>query len=262
MILVGVEHLLALANGAVFDGKMVINARGAVFGPVSTQHRELRADGITYADEYKGTALAAMLAPGSIELRFHAAFTDRGGGGADSHTRERTRARVSRSLARHVSRLSTQHRELRADGITYADEYKGTALAAMLAPGSIELASAVYADRTSTARRGLCPRFTAWHSPTDVMIERAPRCTRMGRARRRLIAGCKKRVGTRSLRWGETRSTRSLLCVHCASASHSQTRCGDRTNPEDDFKIRGARGARGAMAVTPSGVLLCPTPWR
>ena len=76
MILVGVEHLLALANGAVFDGKMVINARGAVFGPVSTQHRELRADGITYADEYKGTALAAMLAPGSIELRFHAAFTD------------------------------------------------------------------------------------------------------------------------------------------------------------------------------------------
>lgn len=76
MILVGVELLHALANRTAFDGKMVMNARGAVFGPVSTQHRELRADGIAYADEYKGNALAAMLAPGVIELRFHAAFDD------------------------------------------------------------------------------------------------------------------------------------------------------------------------------------------
>ncbi len=76
MLLVGVGQLIALANGTAFDGKMVINANGAVFGPVSTQHRELRAEGITYADEYKGNALAAMLAPGSIELRFHASFTD------------------------------------------------------------------------------------------------------------------------------------------------------------------------------------------
>lgn len=76
MILVGVEHLLALANGSAFDGKMVINAHGAVFGPVTMQHRDLRAEGIAYADEYKGNALAAMLAPGRIELRFHAAFSD------------------------------------------------------------------------------------------------------------------------------------------------------------------------------------------
>ena len=76
VILVGVEHLHALANGTAFDGKMVINAHGAVFGPVPKQHRELRADRIAYADEYKGNALAAMLAPASIELRFHAAFTD------------------------------------------------------------------------------------------------------------------------------------------------------------------------------------------
>lgn len=76
MLLVGVEYLLALAAGSLFEGKMVINDRGAVFGPVSTQHRDLRADGIAYADAYKGNAVAAMLAPKRIELRFHQAFTD------------------------------------------------------------------------------------------------------------------------------------------------------------------------------------------
>jgi hypothetical protein len=76
VIVVGVEHVIALANGEAFDGKMVINAHGAVFGPVSTQHRDLSVEGIAYADEYKGNAVAAMLAPGSIELRFHKAFAD------------------------------------------------------------------------------------------------------------------------------------------------------------------------------------------
>jgi hypothetical protein len=76
MFLLGLDHLLALADGNAFDGKMVINERGAVFGPVSTQHRDLTAEGVSYADNYKGNAVAAMLAPGKIEVRFHKAFTD------------------------------------------------------------------------------------------------------------------------------------------------------------------------------------------
>lgn len=76
MHLVGVEHVLAIVEGIAFDGKMVINEHGAVFGPVSTQHRDLKAGGISYADDYKGNALAAMLAPGKIEVRYHKAFTD------------------------------------------------------------------------------------------------------------------------------------------------------------------------------------------
>lgn len=76
MLLAGLEHLFALVEGTAFEGKVVINERGAVFGPVSTQHRDLRADGIAYADDYKGNALAAMLRPGEIEVRFHKAFTD------------------------------------------------------------------------------------------------------------------------------------------------------------------------------------------
>ena len=76
MLVVGLDHLLALVNGTTFEAKMVLNERGAVFGPVSTQHRDLWANGIVYADDYKGNAVAAMLGPGKIEVRFHKAFTD------------------------------------------------------------------------------------------------------------------------------------------------------------------------------------------
>lgn len=76
MVLIGVEYLHAIASRQAVDGKMVINEHGAVFGPVTTQHRDLRTVEVRYADEYKGNALAAMLAPGRIELRYHAAFTD------------------------------------------------------------------------------------------------------------------------------------------------------------------------------------------
>jgi hypothetical protein len=76
MRVVGLGHLLALAEGTTFEGKMVMNEHGAVFGPVSSQHRDLRAEGIAYADDYKGNALAAMLAPSKVEVRFHKAFSD------------------------------------------------------------------------------------------------------------------------------------------------------------------------------------------
>jgi len=76
MRITGIDHVLALAAGSTVEGKLVLNASGAIFGPVSTQHRDLRAEGIAYADDYKGNALAAMLGPGKIEVRFHRAFTD------------------------------------------------------------------------------------------------------------------------------------------------------------------------------------------
>lgn len=76
MRIIGIDHLLGLAEGSIFEGKMVVNEHGAIFGPVSTQHRDLSAEGIAYADDYKGNALAAMLGPGRIEVRFHRAFAD------------------------------------------------------------------------------------------------------------------------------------------------------------------------------------------
>lgn len=69
MLLLGVDHLKALEEGTATDGKMVINERGAVFGPVSTQHRDLKAEGIVYADEYRGRR--ALRAAAREDVRGH-----------------------------------------------------------------------------------------------------------------------------------------------------------------------------------------------
>jgi hypothetical protein len=49
--------------------------RGGRDLPADSQHRDSKAEGISYEENYKGNALAAMLAPGRIEVRFHAAYT-------------------------------------------------------------------------------------------------------------------------------------------------------------------------------------------
>ena len=64
MLLLGLEHLPHLLDKHVLSLKMAFNARGAIVFPVSRQHREMKAEGISYEDDYKGNALAAMLAPG------------------------------------------------------------------------------------------------------------------------------------------------------------------------------------------------------
>lgn len=74
MQVVGVEYVLAIEQGLAGEAKLVLNDHGAVFGSVRTQHRDLRIEGVAYADEYKGNALAAMLGRGSIEFRYHAGF--------------------------------------------------------------------------------------------------------------------------------------------------------------------------------------------
>jgi hypothetical protein len=76
MQVIGVEWLASAVRLAGFSAKMVFNGKGAIFFPVSRQHRDQRAEGIAYDDDYKGNALAAMLEPGRIEIRFHKAFTD------------------------------------------------------------------------------------------------------------------------------------------------------------------------------------------
>ncbi len=77
MLLLGLESLDSAVAQSGFSGKMVFNERGAILFPVKRQHSEMKAEGISYEDNYKGNALAAMLAPGRIEIRFHKAFTDR-----------------------------------------------------------------------------------------------------------------------------------------------------------------------------------------
>ena len=76
MIITGDEHLQALAAGLVHAAKMVFNERGAIVFPTTRQHREMKAEGISYEDNYAGNALAAMLRRDAIEIRFHRGFDD------------------------------------------------------------------------------------------------------------------------------------------------------------------------------------------
>ena len=76
MTIIGLDFLADLREQDHFVAKMVINEHGAIFFPVSEEHRDNKCDGISYEDDYRGNALAAMITPGRIEIRFHAEFSD------------------------------------------------------------------------------------------------------------------------------------------------------------------------------------------
>ncbi len=76
MLILGADYLTSLLAKSSFSAKMVFNANGAIVFSVSQEHRDQKAPGISYEDDYKGNALAAMLAPGKIEVRGHQGFSD------------------------------------------------------------------------------------------------------------------------------------------------------------------------------------------
>ncbi len=76
MYLTGVEFLKTLNEQAGFSAKMVFNESGALFFSVNLQHRDQKGPQISYEGDYAGNALAAMLAPGWIEIRYHKDFSD------------------------------------------------------------------------------------------------------------------------------------------------------------------------------------------
>lgn len=76
MLIRGAEYITQVATGQVLDAKLVFNASGAIALSGKRQHRDEKADGISYEDDYKGNALAAMLRRHEIEVRYHRDFRD------------------------------------------------------------------------------------------------------------------------------------------------------------------------------------------
>ena len=76
MLILGLEFLSKQLECGTPNAKIVVNENGAIFFPVSEQHRDQKASGISYEDDYVGNALAAMLNPGRIEIRYHEEFSD------------------------------------------------------------------------------------------------------------------------------------------------------------------------------------------
>ncbi len=66
---------MAETSGSLHKGDSS-NDAGAIFFSADVQHRHQKAPGISYEEEYGGNALAAMLAPGRIEIRYHERFSD------------------------------------------------------------------------------------------------------------------------------------------------------------------------------------------
>jgi hypothetical protein len=75
MLIVGADYIERVARDEPVRLKMVFNHAGAIIFPETQEHRDQKAAGISYEDNYAGNALAAMLARGRIEVRFHERFS-------------------------------------------------------------------------------------------------------------------------------------------------------------------------------------------
>ena len=76
MYVSGANYVRELTDGILASAKLVFNAQGVIVFPASEQHRDQKAHGISYEDDYAGNALAALLSNQHVEVRFHRNFSD------------------------------------------------------------------------------------------------------------------------------------------------------------------------------------------
>ncbi len=65
------EEVLANAH---YQFKAIMNATGIILFPMTRQHREAKAEGLSYEDGATGNALAAVISPRQIGIRHHPHF--------------------------------------------------------------------------------------------------------------------------------------------------------------------------------------------
>jgi hypothetical protein len=56
--------------------KFILNETAIVFFLAAVQHRDVKADGLSYEDDYRGNAVAGIASPERVDIRFHQAFSD------------------------------------------------------------------------------------------------------------------------------------------------------------------------------------------
>ena len=76
MIVYGFDSIAPLLESDGYSFKLLANDAGVVLFPHTIEHRDATQPGIKYADDSRGNALAAMVKPGRVELRFHRGFSD------------------------------------------------------------------------------------------------------------------------------------------------------------------------------------------
>lgn len=76
MLVYGFDSIAPLLGQDGYLFKMLVNDTGIVLFPHTTEHQDETRPGIQYVEESAGNALAAVVMPGRIELRFHRQFSD------------------------------------------------------------------------------------------------------------------------------------------------------------------------------------------
>ena len=67
---------LELLKGESKNLKFILNESAIIFFPGTQQHRETKMEGLSYEDDYRGNAVAGLVASDRVEIRFHSAFSD------------------------------------------------------------------------------------------------------------------------------------------------------------------------------------------
>jgi hypothetical protein len=68
-----VTGFASLQGGRTY--KAVVNESGAIFFSADLQHSTMKAHGVSYEDDYRGNAVAAIFQSGRCEIRFHQDFS-------------------------------------------------------------------------------------------------------------------------------------------------------------------------------------------
>ena len=76
MTVSGIESIRHYITQAGYFVKCILTDSAAVFFPGTIQHRDVKQNGASYEDDYQGNALAATVAPGRIDIRFHQDYAD------------------------------------------------------------------------------------------------------------------------------------------------------------------------------------------
>ena len=74
-----VHGLESIAAETALEGyfvKCIVNRTDAVFFSAMIQHRDMKQEGVSYEDDYEGNALASVIRPGKVEVRFHKEYSD------------------------------------------------------------------------------------------------------------------------------------------------------------------------------------------
>ncbi len=111
MRVVGIE--LLKGRQAKYEGlKFIVNDAAIVFFPSTQQHRDVKAQGLSYEDDYRGNALAGLITAERVEIRFHRAFSD-------EHVKNLwSRAMTIPEIAKAgLGRLYYQGREIKASAL-------------------------------------------------------------------------------------------------------------------------------------------------